>query len=100
MTIYLEFTLDRDNGIPLYVQIKNEIKKRIRLNHWSPGYKLPTEREFAELLQVSRNTVSNAYKDLVLEGFLISQQGRGTFVTGEPAAWSQEGKKTASFKTH
>jgi GntR family transcriptional regulator len=47
---------------------------------------LPTERELAEILGVSRNTVSAAYKELEAEQVLVSQQGRGTFVMASDAA--------------
>ena len=42
------------------------------------GKKLPTERELAKALRVSRNTISTAYKELEDEGVLYSHQGRGT----------------------
>lgn len=71
------------SGIPLYVQLKSQIKHFISAGVWEPGLKLPTERELAETLGVSRNTVSAAYKELEAEGFLVSLQGRGTFVAGE-----------------
>ncbi|MDK2882445.1 MAG: hypothetical protein PWP12_79 [Bacillota bacterium] len=71
------------SGIPLYVQLKSQIKHFISAGVWEPGLKLPTERELAETLGVSRNTVSTAYKELEAEGFLVSLQGRGTFVAGE-----------------
>jgi DNA-binding transcriptional regulator YhcF (GntR family) len=92
------FSLNRKNGIPLYVQIKNQIKKRIQLGYWLPGYKLPTEREFADQLEVSRNTISSAYKELEIEGVLVSQQGKGTFVAGQNPLWTQDEKKSRLLK--
>lgn len=85
--------LNREKGIPLYIQLKNQIKRRIRLGHWLPGHKLPTERELAEELEISRNTVSSAYRELELEGILTSYQGRGTFVTHQGGLWTREDKK-------
>ena len=70
----------RKNGIPLYVQVKEKILADIRSQVFKAGDKLPTERELSEQLGVSRNTVSQAYRDLENGGVLTSMQGRGTFV--------------------
>ncbi|AYO30540.1 MAG: hypothetical protein PWR06_274 [Thermoanaerobacteraceae bacterium] len=65
---------------PLYLQVKQYIKRNIDEKKWTIGYKLPTERELAKTLDVSRKTVSLAYKELEKEGIITSHQGRGTFV--------------------
>ncbi len=67
-------------GIPIYLQIKTYILDKIKSGEYVPGAKIPTERELSIELGVSRNTVSAAYKELLLEGVLEAQQGRGTFV--------------------
>ncbi|MFO8060153.1 MAG: GntR family transcriptional regulator [Bacillota bacterium] len=72
--------VDRDNGIPLYIQLREQIAHLIESGLWQEGFKLPTERRMAQLLGVSRNTVGLAYRDLVERGLLFSQQGLGTFV--------------------
>ncbi|BCV25018.1 GntR family transcriptional regulator [Gelria sp. Kuro-4] len=86
------------SGIPLYVQLKNQIKHFINTGVWEPGLKLPTERELAETLAVSRNTVSAAYKELEAEGFLVSLQGRGTFVAGETPNRKKTSRKERLLK--
>ncbi|KAF0193601.1 MAG: GntR family transcriptional regulator [Bacillota bacterium] len=73
--------LSRKSGIPLYVQLKERIRQQVESGSWVPGFKLPTERELSSLLGVSRNTVSQAYRELENEGILISLQGKGTFVS-------------------
>lgn len=72
--------LSRKSGVPLYVQLKESIRQQVESGSWSPGFKLPTERELSTLLSVSRNTVSQAYRELENEGILVSMQGKGTFV--------------------
>jgi len=67
-------------GIPIYLQIKSYVLDKIKSGEYLPGAKIPTERELSTILQVSRNTVSAAYKELLLEGVLEAQQGRGTYV--------------------
>ncbi|NLJ33106.1 MAG: GntR family transcriptional regulator [Firmicutes bacterium] len=90
--------LEHKSGIPLYIQLKGQIKKRVQLGHWPPGHKLPPERELAEELGISRNTVSSAYRELELEGVLISQQGKGTFVAEQTSHWTREDKKAKLIK--
>ena len=85
--------LDRKSGIPYYVQLKEQVRRRITQGVWSAGTKLPTERELAESLAVSRNTVSQAYKELESEGILSSARGRGTFVADTLLIMQQEGRK-------
>ncbi|HHY92229.1 MAG TPA: GntR family transcriptional regulator [Firmicutes bacterium] len=86
------------SGIPLYVQLKNQIRHFITAGVWEPGLKLPTERELAETLGVSRNTVSAAYKELESEGLLVSLQGRGTFVAGEAPDRKKTSRKERLLK--
>jgi len=73
--------LSRKSGVPLYVQLKERIRQQVESGSWTPGFKLPTERELSSLLGVSRNTVSQAYRELENEGILVSMQGKGTFVS-------------------
>ncbi|NLY54131.1 MAG: GntR family transcriptional regulator [Firmicutes bacterium] len=89
----MAFELSRESGIPLYIQIKEQIRKQIEENAWQPGFKLPTERQLASLLGVSRNTVSMAYQELQAEGELISYQGKGTFVAEAATERLTEGRK-------
>ena len=72
-------------GIPIYLQIKSYILDKIKSGEYLAGAKIPTERELSAELGVSRNTVSAAYKELLLEGVLEAQQGRGTFVKSTAA---------------
>ncbi len=82
----MEIKLDKNVNIPYYIQIKNEIVKLIKNKSLTPGQKLPTEREMAEKLQISRNTISMAYKELEDEEKIECLQGKGTFVASEPRA--------------
>ncbi|SPF34573.1 putative transcriptional regulator [Candidatus Desulfosporosinus infrequens] len=85
--------LDRKSGIPYYIQLKEQIRRRITQGVWTAGTKLPTERELAESLAVSRNTVGQAYKELESEGILSSVRGRGTFIADTLLIMQQEGRK-------
>ncbi len=67
------------NGIPLYIQLKNELLKEIRANY-KPGSMIPSEGKIEKLYGVSRITVRKAIEQLEREGILDKKQGRGTFV--------------------
>ena len=75
--------LNKNLPIPLYHQLKTMIEGKIDSEEWPPGYQLPTEKELVESLQVSRITVKGAIIDLVKEGRLYRQQGKGTFVSAK-----------------
>ncbi len=78
--------VDRKTGVPLYVQLREQMAQMIESGLWRRGMKLPTERHLARVLGLSRNTVSLAYKGLADRGLVVSQQGRGTFVRGGDAS--------------
>ncbi|NLP19083.1 MAG: GntR family transcriptional regulator [Firmicutes bacterium] len=92
------FQIKRKNGIPIYIQLKEQIMDEIRGGRLMGGEQLPTERQMAEGLSISRNTVSMAYKELEKEGVLISYQGRGTFVATSDQVFRREGRKERVLK--
>ena len=68
------------NEQPLYLQVKEMILEKIKEDNLKPGDLLPTEPELEEMFKVSRTTVRNAINELKSEGYVIKQQGRGTFI--------------------
>lgn len=74
------FTLDRDSTLPLIRQIYHAISSQILSGELTSGEKLPSTRETASELGVSRNVVMEAYEQLTAEGFLLGISGAGTFV--------------------
>lgn len=77
------FKLDVNSGIPIYLQLKEEVKKAFLKGFFSPGEKLPSVREIALFLKVNPNTVARAYQELEREGYVISRAGKGTFLKKE-----------------
>lgn len=69
------------DGIPLYVQIRETIRKEIQEGRLPVGSKLPAEDELAQQFNVSRMTMRRALNDLFEEGLLYRKQGLGTFVS-------------------
>ncbi|RXZ83533.1 GntR family transcriptional regulator [Paenibacillaceae bacterium] len=72
--------LDKDSPIPLYYQLKELIKSEIKQGHLNYGDMIPSERELVDVCQISRPTVRQAINELVTEGMLLKEKGRGTFV--------------------
>lgn len=75
------FELNKDNGIPLYVQIENRFLQLIQNGILKTDEKLPATRDLAVQLHVHRNTVVQAYQELEVKGAVYSEVGRGTFVS-------------------
>src|SRR5579883_1112630 len=73
-------TLERSNPLPLYYQLKEVLKQQIRQGHLAPHTSIPSEPELVAQYHVSRATVRQALTELVHEGLLYRQHGRGTFV--------------------
>ncbi|MDN7242952.1 GntR family transcriptional regulator [Planococcus sp. N028] len=72
--------LDKQSPIPIYVQIEERLKSQISDGRFPPGAAIPSERELTEAFGVSRMTVRQAITNLVNEGLLFREKGRGTFV--------------------
>ncbi|MEA4882990.1 MAG: GntR family transcriptional regulator [Clostridia bacterium] len=73
-------TLNRRTSIPLYVQIKEQLAGAIRSGKWQPGDRVPSGPELSDEYGVSVMTVRQAIGELVNEGVLVSERGRGTYV--------------------
>jgi len=65
----------------MYLQIMDEISRRVALGDWPRGHRLPSIRELAIELKVSVITVKRAYLELERSGVIITQQGRGSWVS-------------------
>lgn len=66
---------------PLYRQLYQQIRQAVLAGQLDPGVRLPTSRALAKRLDLSRNTVVNAYNQLLAEGYLTAQVGAGTYVS-------------------
>ena len=73
--------LDGESQTPLYRQLYDSLRRAILAGQLAPGARLQSTREMAAELNVSRNTVVNAYEQLLAEGYLEGQVGSGTYVS-------------------
>ena len=72
--------LDKYSPIPLYQQLVQALVARIEARELQPGDRIPSEREIAEQMHVSRTTARLAVDELVTRGIVYREQGRGTYV--------------------
>ena len=90
---YAKLLKRRDRQQPLYVQLQKSLTDAIQSGDLPAGTRLPSERELARKLGLSRTTVVNAYRELEALGLVRSHVGRGTFVCAvlepgdAPFAW-------------
>lgn len=70
---------------PKYAQVVSEIQRRIERGDYPPGALLPSEHQLVESFEVSRPTIVKALTALRQDGWIITEQGRGSFVRGRPA---------------
>jgi GntR family transcriptional regulator len=73
------------NGVPIYVQIRDQILQAVRAGLIGSGERLPTMRQVAVALRVDLNTVRHAYDELERLGALTLERGRGSFVSDTQA---------------
>lgn len=73
--------ISKTSTLPLYHQIKDLIKDMIKNEELKPGDSVPSERELSKIHQVSRMTANKAVSELVDEGILYREKGKGTFVS-------------------
>ena len=64
----------------MYLQIMEQIRRRIAVGDWQPGHELPSIRALAAAIQVSVITVKRAYLELERDGVIVTRQGKGSFV--------------------
>jgi GntR family transcriptional regulator len=76
--------IDFRSGLPIYIQIVNQVQAQIASGIIKPGDQLPTVRALAEELRVNFNTVARAYRMLDESRIISTQQGRGTYITEKP----------------
>ena len=72
--------INREDHQKLYMQLYEIIRKKIESGEWTVGSQIPTEDEICKTFNVSRATVRTAILELVREGYLKRQQGKGTFI--------------------
>jgi len=78
------------NGIPIYLQIRDQILAAVGAGILKPGEQMPTMREVAVKLKVDLNTVRHAYESTQESGAIVLVKARGTFVADHPPAGADD----------
>ncbi len=73
------------DGVPIYVQIADQVKRLVASGRLAPGEELPPIRALAERLLVNPNTVARAYRELELAGVVTKRRTAGTFISEDAA---------------
>ncbi len=76
----MRIIISNRSGIPIYEQIKTQIKEAIFSGELKEDELLPSIRQLAKDLKISVITTTRAYSDLEEEGFIVNMQGKGCFV--------------------
>ena len=86
----MQIYLSNSGQEPIYAQITRQIKQQILSGALRPGDALPSIRLLARELRISVITTKRAYEDLERDGFILTQQGRGSFVAEQNPALLRE----------
>lgn len=73
-------SIQPNSGVPIYLQVIQQVKHRVATGALRPGERLPSVREIAEQLQVNPNTIAKAITELERQGVVETRRGSGTFV--------------------
>ena len=84
----MDIHISPHDGVPIYLQIVNQVKYLVASGRLAPGEELPAIRVLAERLVVNPNTVARAYRELEVAGVVEKRRTAGTFVSdaGSPLA--------------
>ena len=82
--------LDYRDARPIYAQIIDGFREQIATGILQPGDKLPSVRELAQNLAINPNTIQRSYRQLEMEGWIVTVPGKGCFVCTVPTIRQQE----------
>ncbi|WP_425617907.1 GntR family transcriptional regulator [Anatilimnocola sp. NA78] len=90
----MQIRISLHDGIPIYLQIVNQVKYLVAAQRLAPGEALPSVRKLAEQLVVNPNTVARAYRELEAAGVIVTRRGAGVYVSegGSPLARGEQTK--------
>jgi len=79
------FTVDPRSGVPIYLQLIDQVKRSVAVGALAPGEQLPTVKQLALDLTINPNTVARAYRELERDEVIETAPGRGSFVRANGA---------------
>src|SRR5690349_21831614 len=88
----MQIHIASNDGVPIYIQIVNQVKQLVDSRRLAPGEEIPPIRVLAEKLMVNPNTVARAYLELERAGVVVKRHGSGTYVSDAPSSLSRREK--------
>jgi DNA-binding transcriptional regulator YhcF (GntR family) len=79
--VAVQLHISSQDGVPIYLQIVNQVKYLVASGRLEPGEELPPIRTLAEQLLINPNTVARAYRELELAGIVTKRRTAGTYVS-------------------
>jgi GntR family transcriptional regulator len=78
----MQIHISPTDGVPIYLQIVNQVKYLVASGRLGAGEELPPIRVLAEKLVINPNTVARAYRELEVQGLVTKRRTTGTYVSG------------------
>lgn len=88
--------MEYNTSAPIYLQVINELKKKMVKGELMPGEKMPSGRDLAVEFKVNQNTAARIYRELEAQGYCFTRRGIGTFVSEEESMFQDLKKEMAS----
>ena len=85
----MDLKIETGDGVPIYLQIVEQVKRNVALGRLKPEDGLPSVRQLALDLTINPNTVARAYLELEHQGVIYKRQGQGTFVSAQAVETSR-----------
>ena len=86
----LHLSINQGDGVPLYLQLVQQVKRLIATGILQPDQELPPVRVLAQQLVVNPNTVVRAYRELEVAGLIYKKRGAGTYVSSSGTPYTDE----------
>ena len=98
----MQIHISQNDGVPIYLQIVQQVKYLVASGRLAPGEELPPIRVLAEQLLINPNTVARAYRELELAGIVSKRRTAGTYVSdaGSPLARRERLKDVVPVDEH
>jgi GntR family transcriptional regulator len=87
------FFLNPSSGVPLYVQLQQQLQQRILAGQLIHGEQLPSVRDFSAEMGINPLTVAKVYQILEREGFVETRRGLGTYVSHQSPALKMDARR-------
>ena len=78
--MHSDLVISQADRRPMYLQIMEQVRRRIAVGDWPPGHEIPSIRALAAAVRVSVITVKRAYLELERDGVIVTRQGKGSVV--------------------